>query len=112
MLKLARLLAIMVLAAAGAFPSIAFAQAPGTQIVGGTTITLGGGAQLLSLPDIDFTFKTDNSGAVAHKQTNSDLKRLWRRLSGLDRNAVRLLGQHPGRRRGLRLLRQCPGHRP
>ena len=53
--------------------STAWAQEPARQVIGGTTITVGGGAQLLSLPDIDFTFKTNNSGAAVGKQRNSDL---------------------------------------
>jgi hypothetical protein len=46
---------------------------PVTATYGGTTISIGGGAQLLSLPDIDFTFKVNDEGAVVRKQTNSDL---------------------------------------
>jgi hypothetical protein len=57
----------------GAFAQTASAQQPVTQVIGGTTITLGGGAQLLSLPDLDFTFKVNEDGAAVHKQTNSDL---------------------------------------
>lgn len=67
------MLASAALLVAASFPSVAFAQAPGTQIIGGTIITLGGGVQLLSLPDIDFTFKTNDSFAAVRKQTNSDL---------------------------------------
>ena len=40
----------------------ASAQQPVTQVIGDTTITLGGGAQLLSLPDLDFTFKVNEEG--------------------------------------------------
>ncbi|HET7448063.1 MAG TPA: hypothetical protein VFJ49_09165 [Methyloceanibacter sp.] len=57
----------------GAFAQTASAQQPVTQVIGGTTITLGGGAQLLSPPDLDFTFKVNEEGAAVHKQTNSDL---------------------------------------
>jgi hypothetical protein len=71
--KLARLLTSGALVTAAAFPSMAWAQDPSTQVIGGTIITLGGGAQLLSLPDIDFTFKTNNNGTAVHKQTNGDL---------------------------------------
>jgi hypothetical protein len=40
---------------------------------GGTVITIGGGAQLLSLPDIRFTFLVDPDGAAVRTQKNSDL---------------------------------------
>ena len=71
MRRIARLLTGVTLLAGvtAAFP--AFAQ--GTMVAGGTIITLGGGVQLLSLPDIDFTFKTNDSGAAVGKQTNSNL---------------------------------------
>ena len=69
--KFARLLACAVPLLAAA--STAAAQERVTQVIGGTTITLGGGAQLLSLPDIDFTFKTNHDGVAVRKQTNSDL---------------------------------------
>jgi hypothetical protein len=72
MRMLARLI-VSAFVAAASFPSLAEAQSTATEVVGGTTISVGGGAQLLSLPDINFTFKTDNSGAVVRKQTNSDL---------------------------------------
>jgi len=54
----------------GAFAQTASAQQPVTQVIGGTTITLGGGAQLRSLLDLDFTFKVRTA---RYKQTNSDL---------------------------------------
>lgn len=57
----------------GALAQTAAAQQPVTQVIGGTTITLGGGAQLLSLPDLDFTFKVNEEGAAVRKQTNSGL---------------------------------------
>jgi hypothetical protein len=61
----------------GASASTAWGQAeppvPVIATYGGTTISLGGGAQLLSLPDLDFTFKVDDEGAAVRKQTNSDL---------------------------------------
>jgi len=57
----------------GALAQTAAAQQPVTQVIGGTIITLGGGAQLLSLPDLDFTFKVNEEGAAVRKQTNSDL---------------------------------------
>ncbi len=60
-------------ALATAFSSAAWAQQPATMVVGGTTVTVGGGAQLLSLPDIDFTFKVNNDGAAFAVQKNSDL---------------------------------------
>lgn len=42
--------------------------------VGGTIVTVGGGVQLLQLPDIDFTFLVDNTtGATSRKQKNSDV---------------------------------------
>ena len=55
----------------GALAQTAAAQQPVTQIIGGTTITLGGGAQLLSLPDLDFTFKVNEEGAAVRKQTKA-----------------------------------------
>jgi hypothetical protein len=70
--KLVRLLACAAPLATVA-ASTASAQQPVSQVIGGTTITLGGGVQLLSLPDIDFTFKVNDSGAAVRKQTNSDL---------------------------------------
>ena len=57
----------------GALAQTAAAQQPVTQVIGDTIITLGGGAQLLSLPDLDFTFKVNEEGAAVRKQTNSDL---------------------------------------
>jgi predicted phage tail protein len=52
-----RLVVGVALLAAAAFPSIAKAQgAPAIQVVGGTSITLGGGVQWLALPDMNFTF--------------------------------------------------------
>jgi hypothetical protein len=71
--KFAHLLTGVALVAAAAPTSFAWGQEPLRQVIGGTTITLGGGAQLLSLPDLDFTFKTNNSGAAIGKQRNSDL---------------------------------------
>ena len=41
----------------GAFAQTASARQPVTQVIGGTTIALGGGAQLLSLPDLGFTLQ-------------------------------------------------------
>jgi hypothetical protein len=38
-----------------------------------TIITVGGGAQLLSLPDINFTFFVKNGDAAVRTQKNSDL---------------------------------------
>ena len=71
--SVARLIIGAVLAAAA--PPLAHAQgAPATQVIGGTTITLGGGLQQLALPDMNFTFKTDsNSGAAVKRQTNGTL---------------------------------------
>jgi len=55
-------------------PSLAHAQAaPATQVIGGTTITLGGGLQQLALPDMNFTFKTDSAGVAVKRQTNGTL---------------------------------------
>jgi len=68
----ARLLAAAALATA-ALTSTTWAQQSGTMIVNGTTITVGGGAQLLSLPDIDFTFLVNSDGAAFRNQKNSDL---------------------------------------
>jgi hypothetical protein len=73
MYSYARLLTGFALVTAAAAPSTAWAQEPGTQVIGGTIITLGGGVQLLSLPNIDFTFKTNDGGTAVRKQTNSDL---------------------------------------
>jgi hypothetical protein len=70
----ARLLAGVALVAAAVFPSVAGAQgAPAIQVIGGTTITVGGGVQFLSLPDMNFTFKTDADGAAVKRQTNGTL---------------------------------------
>ena len=68
-----RLLVGVALLAATTIPSVALAQAPATQVIGGTTITLGGGVQFLSLPDLNFTFKTNDEGAAVHRQTNGTL---------------------------------------
>ena len=69
-----RLVVGVALLAAAAFPSIAKAQgAPAIQVVGGTTITLGGGVQWLALPDMNFTFKTDTDGAAVKRQTNGTM---------------------------------------
>jgi hypothetical protein len=73
MRKIVQLLAGVLLVAAPASAAWAQGPAPVTATYGGTTISIGGGAQLLSLPDIDFTFKVDEDGAAVHKQTNSDL---------------------------------------
>ena len=73
MRSFARLLTGVALVTAATSASTAWAQEPGTMVVGGTIITLGGGAQALSLPDIDFTFKTNPNGDAVRKQTNSDL---------------------------------------
>ena len=77
-----RLLVGVALVAATTIPSIALAQAPATQIIGGTTITLGGGVQFLSLPDLNFTFKTNDEGAAVHKQTNGTLDNAGGAFSG------------------------------
>jgi hypothetical protein len=70
----ARLLAGLAILAAAAFPAIARAQgAPAIQVIGGTTITVGGGVQWLALPDMNFTFKTDTDGAAVQRQTNGTL---------------------------------------
>ena len=67
-----RVLALTAIGAA-AFVPAAHAQDRASMVVGGTTITVGGGAQLLSLPDIDFTFKVNNDGRAFAVQKNSDL---------------------------------------
>jgi len=64
---------LLAAAALAALSSTAGAQEPASVVVNGTTITVGGGAQLLSLPDIDFTFLVDDSGAAFRTQRNSDL---------------------------------------
>ena len=66
---------VLALSAFGAaFVSAAHAQDPASMVVGGTTITVGGGAQLLSLPDIRFTFLVDPSdGSAIRTQKNSEL---------------------------------------
>ena len=50
--------------------------------VGNTIISVGGGAQLLSLPDIDFTFLGAPNGAAIHKQTNNSFDNYGGALSG------------------------------
>lgn len=78
-----RLVVGVALLAAAAFPSIAKAQgAPAIQVIGGTTITVGGGVQFLSLPDMNFTFKTNEDGAAVHKQTNGTLDNAGGAFSG------------------------------
>jgi hypothetical protein len=60
----------------------AFAQ-DGSMTVGNTIISVGGGAQLLSLPDVDFTFLSSNAnGAAIHKQTNNTVDNYGGALSG------------------------------
>lgn len=57
--------------------------APGVMTVGDTTISLGGGAQYLSLPDMNFTFLSSTAnGAVIHKQKNSDFQAYGGMFSG------------------------------
>jgi len=56
-----------------AFSVGAQAQQPVTATYGNTTISVGGGAQLLSLPDIRYTFLVDAGGAAVRTQKNSDL---------------------------------------
>ena len=69
-----RLLVGVALLAATTIPSVALAQAPATQVIGGTTITLGGGVQFLSLcRTVNFTFKTNEEGTAVHRQTNGTL---------------------------------------
>jgi hypothetical protein len=63
------------LLAAGAMTAIAsgaFAEEPASMVVNGTTISVGGGAQLLSLPDIDFTFLVKDGDAAVRTLKNSD----------------------------------------
>jgi hypothetical protein len=76
--KILRLVAGLALVTAAVSPSTAWAQDPGTQgsgtqVIDGTIITLGGGAQLLSLPDMKFSFVTGDNSNTTHKQTNSNL---------------------------------------
>jgi hypothetical protein len=53
--------------------SDACAQDAASMTVAGTTITVGGGVQLLQLPDIRYTFfSSETSGAALRKQTNDD----------------------------------------
>ncbi len=70
-----RLLATVALSAAAlSLAQSARAQDATLATDGGTILSVGGGAQLLQLPDINFTFLTSpGNGAVIHKQTNSDL---------------------------------------
>jgi hypothetical protein len=64
-------------------PSLAHAQAvPASQVIGGTTITLGGGLQQLALPDMNFTFKTDTDGAAVERQTNGTLDNVGGAFAG------------------------------
>ena len=53
-------------AAAAALPLSAASaqQQPVTMMAGKTIVTVGGGVQLLSLPDINFTFLADDNGAA------------------------------------------------
>jgi hypothetical protein len=51
----------------------AAAQDTATATYGQTIISVGGGAQFVDLPDIDFTFKTNNAGNTVSKQKNSEL---------------------------------------
>lgn len=62
-------------AAAAALPLSAASaqQQPVTMMAGKTIVTVGGGVQLLSLPDINFTFLADDDGAAFRTQKNSDL---------------------------------------
>jgi hypothetical protein len=80
--RVSRLIVGVVLVAAA--PSFAHAQAaPATQVIGSTTITLGGGLQQLALPDMNFTFKTDsNNGAAAKRQTNGTLDNVGGAFAG------------------------------
>ena len=72
MLKPLRLLACASLVAIAAVE--AWAEQPAaTMTAGHTIITLGGGVQLLSLPDINFTFFVKNGDAAVRTQKNSDL---------------------------------------
>jgi hypothetical protein len=64
---------LLVAATIAGLASPAWAEEPAKMVLNGTIITVGGGAQLLSLPDIDFTFLTDDEGAAIRKQRNSDL---------------------------------------
>jgi hypothetical protein len=64
---------ILAALAVAALSSHASAQQSGSTIIGGSTITVGGGVQALSLPDINFTFFTDGDGAARSKQKNNDL---------------------------------------
>ncbi len=68
--KLARFLSGATLAA-GSFCGHAHAQDPSSITVGdGTVISIGGGAQFLKLPDIDFTFLVNNAGTAVRHTTN------------------------------------------
>jgi len=80
MQRVARLIVGAALVAAA--PSLAHAQSPATQVVGGTTITLGGGLQQLALPDMNFTFKTDTDGAAVKRQTNGTLDNVGGAFAG------------------------------
>ncbi|MGE5261515.1 MAG: hypothetical protein ACM3MH_11640 [Actinomycetota bacterium] len=81
MQSVARLIVGALLVAA--VPSLAQAQgAPAIQVIGGTTITLGGGLQQLALPDMNFTFKTDAAGAAVKRQTNGTLDNVGGAFTG------------------------------
>jgi hypothetical protein len=70
-------------ALAAVAPSRAHAQAaPASQVIGGTTITLGGGLQQLALPDMNFTFKTDTDGTAVKRQTNGTLDNVGGAFAG------------------------------
>jgi hypothetical protein len=64
---------LLAAAAMAAISSSALAEEPATMVVNGTTISVGGGVQLLSLPDIDFTFLVKDGDAAVRTLKNSDL---------------------------------------
>jgi hypothetical protein len=68
--RFARLIGVAAIVAAAASASAAYAQDGASMTLNGTTITLGGGGQFLTLPDIKFTGVASSGGF--HRQTNSD----------------------------------------
>ncbi|MGZ8416855.1 MAG: hypothetical protein ACXWVQ_07700 [Methyloceanibacter sp.] len=113
MLKIARLLVGVALSVVtSATGPTASAQQSGSMVGGGTTITVGGGAQLLSLPDMKFTFySSDDNGAALRKQKNSDLDEYGGAFAGSIETPLGYWGSTPVAGVVSGLLRQCRGQR-
>jgi hypothetical protein len=74
--------AVLLGAAAAASAGTARAQDTAITTVAGTTISVGGGVQFLSLPDVRFTTITAPSGAVIRRQKNDDFADYGGAVSG------------------------------